>query len=585
MVRPEAPAPRLDLNNALQNHFEGDQPERTRNSLKRRLVSEGGALYFLCFIIYLIIAILLDFKYETFSGDAFSRMANGFYVIYSRDPHLAAIGFVWTPLQSIADLVLLLGNHLWPDLSHRDMAGSLVSALSMAGAAYQIVSALREWGINRVPRLFLTAAFALNPMILYYAGNGMSEGLYLFTLVAATRYLLRWMRLGDVPSLAYAGIALGLSYLTRNEAAGAAAIGACSVAAVSYWRSEGGRSSRAMTAFTDVTIFGLPAFISAAGWAITSYVITGHFFEQFTSIYGNSEQEIFLNHFPLGGRVSYEVRAIGSLAPLILIVLLISIVLAVQRRDPRMSAPLTVLGGAIAFDALAYLDNSIENFYRYFIVTVPLEVLLVGSLIAALPSFTTAHPEDPTLTRPPAVAGRSLFSAVAILLVLVTMIPATVTTAAAMFNPTIGSEESQQLGFIFHKHPSKSDLAWKERYPTIISLGDYFASLKLPNGDIVVDNSTGCIPEVLTTISQPKLFVIPNDRDFQRVLADPLTFHVHYILEPNPAQTPITAENIEYPALWKTGGEFSREVHQIPARGTCPEFRLFRVFAHPNSAG
>ena len=92
----------------------------------RRLASEGGVVYVLAFGIYLTIAVLLDLKYRTFDGDAFSRMANGFYILYSRDPHLAAVGFVWEPLQSIADMVFLLGNHLWPALSHNDMAGSLV---------------------------------------------------------------------------------------------------------------------------------------------------------------------------------------------------------------------------------------------------------------------------------------------------------------------------------------------------------------------------------------------------------------------------------------------------------------------------
>ena len=43
-----------------------------------------------------------------------------------------------TPLQSLADMVFLLGNHLWPALSHNNMAGSLVSALAMAGAVYQM---------------------------------------------------------------------------------------------------------------------------------------------------------------------------------------------------------------------------------------------------------------------------------------------------------------------------------------------------------------------------------------------------------------------------------------------------------------
>ena len=155
------------------------------------------------------------------------RHTNGQRVLHLilHDPHLAAVGFVWEPLQSIADMVFLLGNHLWPALSHHDVAGSLVSALSMAGAAFQICATLREWGVTRIPRLALTAFFSLNPMILYYAGNGMSEALYLFLLMTCTCDLLRWMRDGDLRSLAYSAVALGFCYLTRNEAALAAALG------------------------------------------------------------------------------------------------------------------------------------------------------------------------------------------------------------------------------------------------------------------------------------------------------------------------------------------------------------------------
>jgi len=47
----------------------------------------------------------------------------------------------------------------------------------MAARAYQILAALREWGVTRTPRLILVACFALNPMMVLYGGNGMSEGL------------------------------------------------------------------------------------------------------------------------------------------------------------------------------------------------------------------------------------------------------------------------------------------------------------------------------------------------------------------------------------------------------------------------
>ncbi len=556
-----------------------------RRSWSRRLLSEGAIVFVLAFCCYLTVALLLAFKYGSMTGDAFSRMANGFYIVYSRDPHLAAVGFVWTPLQSIADMVLLLGNHLWPDLSHYNMAGSLVSSLAMAGVAYQILAALREWGVSRGPRLLLTGLFVVSPMILLYGGNGMSEGLYMFTLTASTRYLLRWMRQNDLRSLAYAAIALGFGYLARNEAAGAVLLGAVIVGAVSYGRTHGGRLSRAKTALADLTIFATPGFVAAAGWAITSYVITGQFFGQFSSVYGNSEQVQNAHNPPFDGRVLFLLHASNALAPLLPIVVIAAIVVAFAWKDPRILAPLAVLGGAMAFDMLAYLDNTVFSWFRFYIATVPIQVLLIGSLVAALQNprraaALVAAGAGPRTARPNA---HTLGPLAGVCLILVVMVPAAYTTAKGMVNPSIAREESQDIGFIFHAHPTTTDIQWKARRPQILALGTYFAGLHLPNGDVVVDNSAGCIPEVITTISQPKLFVIPNDQDFQRILADPITFHVHYILEPDPAQVPISATNMQYPRLWDTGSGFTKMVHQIPSRGTCPEFRLFHVVRHSDT--
>ena len=225
---------------------EQSAPRRTHRRVRAlgRLKGEGGLVAGLAFTAYLVVAILLDFVYHTLPGDAVSRMANGFYVLYSRDPHLAAMGFVWTPLTSIADMVPLLGKDLWPALASHDFAGSLVTVFSMTGAVHQLRSALREWGVRRGARLTVTALFALNPMILFFAANGMSEALYLFALVAGTRYLLRWVRQDDARSLAFAAISLGLGYLARNETTGAAFLATLVVFAVSYSRAASARRTR-----------------------------------------------------------------------------------------------------------------------------------------------------------------------------------------------------------------------------------------------------------------------------------------------------------------------------------------------------
>ena len=90
-------------------------PRRARHSrFFDRLMSEDGVVTLIAFAIYLTVAILLDFKYQILPLDAVSRMANGYYVLWSRDPHLAAVGFVWSPLQSFADIPLLLFKPLVP---------------------------------------------------------------------------------------------------------------------------------------------------------------------------------------------------------------------------------------------------------------------------------------------------------------------------------------------------------------------------------------------------------------------------------------------------------------------------------------
>ena len=68
-------------------------------------------------------------------------------MIGSRDPHLAAIGFVWNPLPSLAAIPLVALRGIWPPLATKAFAGCVVSALCMAGAVVQLRGFLRETGL------------------------------------------------------------------------------------------------------------------------------------------------------------------------------------------------------------------------------------------------------------------------------------------------------------------------------------------------------------------------------------------------------------------------------------------------------
>jgi hypothetical protein len=151
-----------------------------------------------------------------------------------------------------------------------------------------------------------------------------------------------------------------------------------------------------------------------------------------------------------------------------------------------------------------------------------------------------------------------------------------------MTSASIAPEEQTFLGFIFEAHPSPLELAYKVRYKTISEMSQYFASLHLGDGSVIVDTFSGCVPDLLLQSPNEKIFVITNDRDFAQLLSDPLSFHVGYILEENPVGVESLAETARtYPTLYNTGAGFARVVRQFPPGGTCYAFRLFKVYGHP----
>ncbi len=561
--------------------------------LAHHVASEGGVVAVLAFGTYFVAAMLLDFHYHVFPGDAVARMANGFYTLHSRDPHLAAMGFVWNPLSSLAVLPVLAFNSLWSPLAANNVAGTLVSALAMAGAAYQVRCIFSEWGVATLTRLVMVAIFAVNPMVIYYGGNGMSEALYLFTMVGTLRYLLRWMRLDDLRSLVYAASFLALAYLGRSEPMLAAIFAAPLVFGLSYHRSSGHPQVRSMASLTDATIFLLPIVTTFAAWAVASYIIVGHPFEQLSAQFGNTsliaQSGMKAGHY--GARLLFEAKSIEYLGPALAIIVTLAVIAAAYRRDIQILAIGAILGGGLLFTVASYLDNSIFPFYRYFILVVPIEVILVGSMFGRPLQVVPARPREGRAVATPhpavgsPVAGHTgakvlagLGATVVAVLLLVPSIPA---TAAGMFNPGIGTLEVQEIGAVFATHPNTNQKVAISSYKWVKGTGASIDAMHLPNGSIVVNNANRCIPELVTRSSDPRVFVIPNDRDFARILADPLTFHAHYLLLPKPSAAPADSIDLLYPTLFKSGAGISHLVTTFPAGGRCVEFLLYRVTGHP----
>jgi hypothetical protein len=84
-------------------------------------ITEPVAAFLVAAVVYLVVAALMAGHNIVFA-DAMSRVGNAYYVLFSRDPHLPAIGFVWNPLPSLVLLPLLPFRFLAPWLVSNGIA-------------------------------------------------------------------------------------------------------------------------------------------------------------------------------------------------------------------------------------------------------------------------------------------------------------------------------------------------------------------------------------------------------------------------------------------------------------------------------
>ena len=551
---------------------------RRRRLLRRwaRRPSVGALLFVGCATLYAAVGAYLVVHAGSIVGDAESRVADAFYVFFSRDPHLAAVGFVWNPLPSFATAPFFLLKGLVPAMTERAYAGSLMSALFMAGAVVQVRGAVREAGTPvRLARV-LVAAFALNPMVVYYGANGMSEAPYVFFLAACVRYLARWTATRSLTALVWSGLALGACYLARYEA-GVAALGGIVTVAIVSWSHAAGqdRRRRTLLAISDVIVFTVPVAVAFVGWAVTSRVITGSAFEYLTSQYGNTSQvrTVGVDNLPGHGTGLPLPVFVGlqllSFAPLLPLVAVAGALHARRSRDLRVLAPLLTLGAVSVFIFVTFVSGTTFGWLRLHLPVAVLGTLCLAYLFT--PSAGHAAPRTPGAA---SSAGRGAGVALAIVIALASL----PTTAWAMTDHRLGVGEVPQLRWVLHPHDlSESDRNTKAIVTSAGSLADQMDALHLPSGAVVTDTFTPCVSLLLMNSAHPHQFVITSDRDFQQVLADPAAFSAQYLLLPPPdGYGALDAVTRAYPSLYADGAKGARLVKTFDEPG-CPKFKLYRV--------
>jgi hypothetical protein len=543
-------------------------------------------VYVASLLLYLAVGYWLQVRNGFILGDALSRVSAAQGAVFSRDPHLAAIGFIFTPLTAMMQIPAVLVSPLWPALTERAFSGTIVSAIFMAGGVVQILGMGTDRGLPRGYVMAITALFALNPMIVFYGANGMSEAPFIFFMSWAVRRLIMWMVDDDVHHLVAAGgIAMGLAYLTRYDAFACIAAAGVLVGVTTYLRAR--PTPRFRRALLDALLVSAPGFFAFIGWAAASWLITGEAFAQFTSQYGNAAILAQSgNSAPtLAEGLTFALVCITLLAPT-LVPLAVWCAVRRYRRPywPVLMVPLLVYGAALAFQMFSYATGSTFPFLRFYIVAIPLSaclaILAVPDGILAAPTrrgrYAPAQPN--AVLKTPRRPSRLAYAPVA--LVFAVTVPV---TAWGMGQPKYAPQE-YALGAVLSPQPDNvsvrkaTEHAIAASFSTERQIARYLEKLNLPESSVITDTVYGFAVTAAST--QPKTFVVPSDPDFVTLLNDPQNNGIHYLLAVPPTGRGLSdALNVRYPTLYDTGADIATLELEIPNDGDSqPNWRLYRVY-------
>ncbi len=551
-----------------------------RRTPGRRLV-EPALVALIALAVYVAASCWAVLGHNLVMGDAISRLANASYAISGVDPHLAGIGFVWDPLPTLSEIPILALRPLWPALASPGLAASLASSVFMALTVGEVALLGRSWGLSRPWRLGVAALFGLNPLIVFYAANGMSEAWFLCFLIGAAGFLADWMVTRRMLGLVGAAAMLGLAGLVRYEslAAGAAAAAVVALVTVRECRREGRPAGWA--AIARVAVLLLPLMLTFLGFVLAAWLVTGQPLLEFSNQYAVfSTGSEHLSGALLAHRALFSLAEVAGAAPLLLPLVAVLLLWGRPVARARALAVGSVFGGVLLLSVLLQLDGKTFPFLRYFIAAIPLQACLLLAVAGEIPALLTRT--RAALAR----VGRRLWSpglrpvrrVAAAGAVVGVVLVATGPTWTTMSSQVLGAQEfavkAAALPSVRNREPAaRTEL---RQFQTERDVAAYLDALHLPKGSVLLD-VLQAFPVVLAS-NNPVQFVIPSDREYSAVVSDPWDHGVQYILvEPDSGRGQADAVNQRFPRLYRDGGGVGVLELQADASGPGPDWRLYRL--------
>ncbi|HEV2176406.1 MAG TPA: hypothetical protein VGW33_04285 [Terriglobia bacterium] len=146
-------------------------------------------------------------------GDALAHMEGARRLVDSLTPGYEEIGTAWLPLYHLVVAPLAIDDHLW----RTGLAGSLVSTVAFAVAAWFVFRLGLEMNLNIEAGLAALAGFLLCANMLYTAATPLTEPLAMMWAILVAYCLFRFSQRGTALALVGAGFAAFFGVLTRYD--------------------------------------------------------------------------------------------------------------------------------------------------------------------------------------------------------------------------------------------------------------------------------------------------------------------------------------------------------------------------------
>jgi hypothetical protein len=523
-------------------------------------IDRNRTLVWLVGISVFLLECAAGYYYNVYVGyyhtDGISRVANAFYVLYSRDPHLGAIGFVWNPLPSMIDMVFLLFYPWIPAMAAKGIAGLLMCAIFASLTAAIVVRAFIERNLPRWSAVVFSLVFSLNPMIFLFGFNGMSDAPFMFFVIWCVYCFLNWLDGQRIIDLAIASFALALAFWCRYEAVpfGFGIMAGCVIAVMWFQKNSyppDGKLVRHKWARAEGTlaIIAAPLCYSIILWLLLNAVIMNDPLSFLRGEYTNiaqieghiEENSLFaamLNNPVKSSIYAFQKVAVFS-APFLSILFLRLLDRRLFRWDTLIlmvmfvSMPLLQVFMLVKGTTLAWL--------RYFIYVLPV-------------SFAWLPYELSQMRRKWRMA-----------IPLIAMIINFGVLSYAITQPSVAPDENNFLQNSLGRH-SQAYYEWADFTGIANYLDAHHAQ------DIILTDSFSAYFVILQS-EFPKRFYISSDFDFKKAISDPKQYQVDYILIPKPGSASvISAINNEYPNLFEHGAAWAELVHDFDSK-----WRLYKI--------